>query len=302
MNEQNVFVTPKKSRGVLKAILIVLLLIIALVGGFFIGKSMTKESKNTNKENKITSVKLGDEETNKLLSYLPKIKLSHEDYSVYQSKAVTSEMVDSDILFANVVSHVKNKEQCTIELFNLNGLCDFVIKVEDAKKIIKDRYGDINVRTPLSIEGGGLLACTLSNDKFACSNSGGDWLTTEYTDYFDLVFNSKFDGSVTEVLKTEKDDNYLYIYEKYIYYKFDKLKTDDEYENIDNYKFKIYKYSDSNELLNNNYLNGKDFYKDNSTFKDELFKYVGDKYTTYKHTYKINNDENYTWFKTEPLK
>ena len=61
----------------------------------------------------------------------------------------------------------------------------------------------------------------------------------------------------------------------------------------------LYPDSISFETIVDDYLYGKDFYDNNSTFKDKLFDYVGDKYSTYKHTFKINYYGSYTWVSTK---
>lgn len=261
-----------------------------------------EDKKEDNKEeNKVVEITQQEEEVNKLLEYLPSIKMNLngiKQYSVYQNKKITLNDVDSEILIENAIKHTdERKTECTNEETNANGLCDFTIKTDDVKKTLKQLYGDNNITLKSKIKGSGLLTCTIVKDNYACSNTGGGWTATELELYFN-VLNSEY----TKYLKSEKDDNNLYIYEAYLNYRFNDI-ADNEVEKgkLDNYKFKLYKYSNTNDLLVNEELSGKDFYDTSSTFKEKIFNYLGDKYITYKHTYKINDDGSYSWIATESI-
>ena len=312
-----------KSNKLFVIIIVIIAMALTFGCGIMLGKELFESKKDTKKENEIVddkkednnssiekevqSVSLSKEEINKLLEFLPVVSLSgSNDYSVYQSKTVYPKNIDISILIENVLNNVNHLE-CTVELFNANGICDYVVNVNDVKNEIRKRYNVDNYSLPSEINGSGLLHCTLVNDLYSCSNSGGGWISNNYTDYFGITYNynASFSSNITSYLKAEKDMDNLYVYEEVVNCRFDYINdNDNDYNNINNYRFKLYKYSDTNDLLINDYLEGKDFYEEGGfykTFKTKVLDYVKDNYTTYKHTFKINSDGTYTWIKTEPI-
>ncbi len=314
--KENILTKKKEVKGKpLKIWLVVIIAIFMLITfglGVYFGKEVfTKKGKKTSneptpvedkKESKVETVNMSEKEVEKLLSYLPKRTYKGIDnYSVYQNISVTPDMVNDSLLLESAISHIDSREECTPELFNANGICDFVVDANKVKEEIKLRYGLSNVQLLNRINGSGLFTCTLATDKYSCSNSGGGWLSNDYSIYFGVYpdFNIDF----TRVLKVEKDLTNLYVYVAYINSRFINFGFDGNSENgLNSYIFRLYKDSISFETIVDDYLYGKDFYDTNSTFKDKLFDYVGDKYSTYKHTFKLNDSGSYTWVSTKLVK
>ena len=286
--------------------------IIALLIGFGIGFLLfytggSNDNKNTNTTGDNTGkkevVSLSEEEVDKLLASLPEIRLSDENFNVYQNTKVSATDLKPRVLLAEGVEGTARelRQECTKEEFQANGICDYSLKVSDVKNTIKKLY-NVDVETIKEFNGSGLLKCTLVKENYACSFTGGGWVISPMGEYFDIL-----QTYFTEFVKSEKDDNYLYVYVKYAGYQFDGENvsdTSDESISNDpsNYKFKLYKYSNTSEALVDGYLNGKDFYDVNATFKKKLFSYLGDKAPQFVNVYKINQDGSYTWVYTEPVK
>lgn len=305
-------------RGKALTIYIIIIVVVASAisfgSGFILGKKMYEEKKKEPPKeiqekaadnNKKISVDLSSEEFEKLISYLPVRATIFADnfdtrYNVYQGSRVEVTDVPLELLYEVGLHHSQDKEfrknDCMAEYGDINGLCDYLIKVSDLKEMVIKLYG-ID-KEPVSNISNNLLHCTRANDVYACSTSGGGWATSNIGTYLD-IYNTYYINYV----KAEKDDEYLYVYVDYVGYKFDDIK-DLLNESISDYKFKVYKNSNPKELMIDDYLLGKDFYVENQTeptFKEKLFDYIGDKKSTFVNVYKINNDGTYNWVYTEPV-
>lgn len=236
-----------------------------------------------------------------IIDYLPYIGENNNDidqFYVYQNKKVSKDDVPTAILIENALRHSNKINECKKEDININGLCDFIIKTDSVNYYLKREYNLENVELDKVIYGSGLLKCTLVSDYYACSNSGGGSISNIYSSYFDLS-----NSYTTTYLRTENDGDNIAVYEAYINYRFNEL-NDSEIDNLDKYEFYLYKYSNSDELLIQDKLYGKDFYEfdnNNNSFSGKLFDYVKNKYTTYKHIYSVNKDGSYSWVSTEPV-
>lgn len=307
-------VKSSKSNKIFIVEIVIIALFLSFGSGFILRDRLGKDSKesnngikenNTNTENndkENNKVELTTEKVDELLGYLPvsftKID-SGEKYNVYQNKKISVEDIKTEIILEQGIIHSKDKRinKCTEEEFIANGICDYVVNVSDVKETIKNIY-NTDVEILKTFTGGGLLKCTLVGEKYACSQSGGGWATTSLGLYFDTLNNYyvKYNNSKTE-------NGYLYVYVDYVRYGFvDSLKNTTE--RLDNYDFKLYKYSNTDDLLVDDVLKGKDFYEENDTktFKEKLFDYLKDNTSKFVNVYKINEDGTYTWVYTEPVK
>ena len=307
--------TPVKEKKGPSKILILLLIVVvifaiwffALGGNEMLGlKKAAEEPKQEEKveepKNKIETVELTEEEANKLINYVPESTpyAPENDYSAYDSKKVNVSEMNTNWLIYLAMQDVSNRGTCTTEQFNLNGICDFTLNLEDVKASVKDKYGDINIDYPQEITNNFLWRCTLDNDVYVCSNSGGGYAASAAAIYFKLAGTTR---TFTKFQKAEKDSNNLYVYVKYakIEAVFDELNVDTL--DASGLTFRIRKYGTGNEVIDENILNGKDFYEESGTpsFYDKVYDQFGDKMTTYKITYKINGD-SYNLVSVEPEK
>ena len=303
----------KKEKGSIKlsTIMLVIGIVLILVGGVLTiinSKSNSSNQENIDRDNTENNNTEDDEEiividekdkllAQTLLSYIPSITLSDNNYSIYQDKEINSKEIDSSVIIASLIPRL-NQTECSE-----NNSCDYSVSINELKSKATTMYGldDINILD--KIDGSYFLSCTLSSEKYNCSNSKEEWTGYNYSEYFGIVPNYLYNVDVKELYKVEKNNEYVYVYEKYVNCRFDSIQDGfDNYHNLSNYKFKIYKNSNSDKLLIEDYLNGTDFYDSQKTFSEKIFKYLKKNYTIYKHTFMKNEDNAYSWVKSEPLK
>ena len=221
-------------------------------------------------------------------------------FFVYQNKKVNVGDIDSKVYYGNALNEIEMNDtrQCTEEESKNNPDCDFVVSSEVLLNKIKELYGDSKGSLPQRIDGDTYLSCVLNNGNYECLNHPEEEeLFNDYIDYF-TTYNYL---NANKIIKAEKDSKYLYIYEKYINLRIDKDGFDPN--NLDTYIFSLYKYSNTNDLLSQTKVIGKDYYKDKSVpFKDKLIEEFGANATTFKHTFKIVDKDNYLYVSTEEVK
>ncbi len=269
------------------------------------GKEVLKPDLENNEhveKDTIEEVQLSEDEFNELISFVPEATPydNSREYSAYDSKKVNVSEMDVNWLVYRAMQDVSNKGECTTEQFNLNGVCDFTLQLEDVKTAVKNLYGNVNINYPTVIENNFLWKCTLDNDVYACSNTGGGYAVSEAGIYLQLAGTTR---TFTKQIKAEKDNNNLYLYVKYA-----KMEMVFDEQNVDaipasDVTFRIRKYGTGNEVIDENILNGSDYYEENAsvTFYDKIYEQFKDKLTTYKITYKITGDNSYNLVSVEPV-
>lgn len=271
-----------------------------------------KESSETKEEDnkKIVEVELGEEELN-AVSLIPVINENLNNipyFNVYQNEKVYSSNIDASILFANALDRRKIKSrECTYEEFQANGICDFSFLAKDLLSLVRQNYDYKNDTLPSKINGSGLLHCTLVGDYYACSISGGGFITGPITIYFEPIgYNN-----ITINEKAYKDDKNLYIYQKYANVRnvnYDGKTTVMNKDNIPTnelIKFKLYKYGNTDDLLVDEIIDGNDYYEEGKnvkTFSEKLIEKYKDKFTSFKHTFGIREDGTYYYISAEEVK
>ncbi len=269
-------------------------------------------SKNNNNEEKteLKEVYLTESTANELIEYVPVTKFNElSDFAFLDKKVTVSEMNINSLVYI-AMKKVQYKGTCTKEQFNANGICDWTYKKSDVEDSIKNLYG-LTIEMPKKVNNNFLFRCTLVDDTYACSNSGGGTTSNgPVWDYF--VFGDKY---IAKYQKALKDDNNLYIYVKFA--RIGLEGRDDTAEKPEDFNFKIYKYGNNNELIDNNLLNGKDYCEADRVLNDygyyiyqtrnqkslgeKVYDNYKDKLTDYKITYKINQDNNYSLLSVEPI-
>ena len=306
MEEENMKYKKNKKNRIFIIEIIIIALFLAFGSGFILRENLEKkDKKDSNKdikaEEKSNDVdELSADEIEKLLGILPTRTpntFSNEIFNVFQNKKITAKDVNNEILLEEGINHsfAKRNNSCTDEEFAANGICDFTVKVEDVKEIIKNMY-DVEVEPLDTFMGSGLLKCTVVKDNYACSFTGGGWTASSLGIYFDTMNNY-----YVKYLSSKKENGYLYMYVGFVRYKF-VGNVDSDATEIDKFNFKLYKNSNTDELLVNDTLYAKDFYEENSTktFKEKIFDYLKDNTSNFVNVYKIGEDGSYTWVYTEP--
>ena len=248
-------------------------------------------------------IEFGEKELNALTN-LPSINENlYEEplYSVYQDKKVDAKNVDSKIIVATAISKLEDHGECSMEDWQINdGLCNLTYSTNDIEEKIKELYGNNQYSLPEKVNGSSLLHCTLNNDRYACSNSGGGF-SGKYVNYFGIIYDY---ANLTKNVKVTKTDKNLYIYQEYAKIGLEVLNDGDK-NNLDNLLFRAYKYSNSDELVNSKTFLGKDYYEEGENitpFFDKLSEELKGQLTMFKHTFEINENGNYIWISTEEVK
>ena len=305
----------KKVSNVTKIIGVLLIVVgISLIvySSLFVNKKSDNNSGNNNGGNsgnnqqddgKLEQIEIGYSEMD-LLTYLPAIERNVNNlelYDVFQSKKVDVKDIDMNILLSTIIiySEYKNYDGCSAEDKTINGDCEFTISLSDLKEvfgIIYDReFEELN-----NLKGSCALRCTLNGDHYSCLNTGEGLIYGDYEFYF---INNLESGKIVINDKAEKNDKYVYIYQKYAKVKRTDNSGDDA--KLEDFKFNIYKYSDSDTLLVNDALNGKDYYEEDENakgFKDKIIEKYSSKFTTFKHTFKADSNGNLLYESTEEVK
>ena len=292
--EENV---EKKSKLPVILGLVIGLIVIGAAIIFLVLNNGNKENKEEKKESAPTEVKLTDEEQNKLLGMVPESAPYSKEklYSPYVEKKVEVKDMDANWLVYNAMKKVTEKGTCTKELFNLNGICDFTLKVSDVEKAFKSLYGEVTITYPEVVQDNALWKCTKSNDLYACSNSGGGFVSNNVIDYFDLYGSRTF----TKIDKATKDDKYLYLDVTYARFEFVYDASNSELQAGD-ITFRILKFGMGDALVDETILNGKDYYKAGQKFTDQIYNEYKDKLAKYKLTYAVDGS-NYKLLSVEPV-
>ena len=300
----------KKGKGGLILIGVLLVVLAGVCVWYFVlgGNGSKKDEKEAHSQgekqedqNKIKEFELDEEEADKLVSYVPEARPydREKEYSAFDSKKVTTSEMDNNWLVYRAMQDVTKKGECTTEQFNKNGICDFTLSLDDVKQSVKNLYGDVKIDYPNKVEDNFLWHCTLDNTVYACSNSGGGYAVNEATEYFKLYGNTR---TFTKLQKAEKDNNNLYIYVKYGKVEF---VYDESIVNVQpgDLTFRVRKYGTGDEVIDETVLSGADFYEENAslTFYEKLYNQFNDKMTTYKITFKIDNNK-YHLVSVEPEK
>jgi hypothetical protein len=313
---------PKKKGNKLFIIIIIIIALALAYGcGLYLGKELygKEEPKEESKQEEPVSdeptkeqtpdeptpdepkngvINLTDSEVSNLLDILPNINDSCYKSIVFQNNKVTTSNASKEIMTTKaIVSSNHASDECTKKQINANGICDYTVKVSDVKAKLKSLYDVEYSSLPKSIKKACIFSCTLVDDVYACSISGGGYAAEKYDLYFDTIASK--DNYYTNYVKAEKEDGYLNLYVDFVNVRFGNIDS----TNLDTYTFKLYKYSNTDDLIIDKTYYGKDFYKEDSVtkFKDQVLKEAKGKTITYKIVYKINDDNTYAWVSAEPL-
>lgn len=240
------------------------------------------EEKTEKKELDINS-----EEVKKLYNYILKENSEIETYA-YQSKKITVNELDNDTKLCTVLSNLEDKDADDKKTIQgvAGKLNQFFYNQSTIDKKVNEIFGTkVNLKYKSIDDIATMTDYTYENNQYVKSEiqqGGGDYPahTVEY------------------IVKAEKDNDELMIYDKFCYL------CDNQDAAYD-----IYNGSDKNEVFAKR-ISGEKIYfqvhdrdeKLNKKVIDNIEKIVGKQVLTYKHTFKKNSDGNYYWYSTEPLK
>ena len=230
------------------------------------------------------------------------VKENYESsFSVFQDKKITLDQISADVVYGSALNIINQSETraCTDEEIKNNPQCDFVINkkviLENTKKLYGNKYNNL----PDKITGNMYLSCILNKDNYECLNHDIEDKEEQYNEYIQY-FGSLSSQSFDRITRAEENSKYIYIYEEYISLR---IKDIDKFDlnNLDTYNYSVYKYSNSDKLLTEDIVVGKELFKDKTkTFKDRILEMYEEKTAIFKHTFKKDNN-NYIYISTEEL-
>ena len=287
-----------------KSLYVIIVGIILIIAGalFFLMKGENKDPESKEHENEVIEETEVNGDITSLVANLISIEnidLSKSFY-VYQNKKVTLDDIGSEVIYGNALSSISMEKvrHCTEEELANNNNCDMVIESSNLLEEVKALYGDKYTNLPKNINGNMYLSCVLNNNVYECLNHGPE--EEVYNDYIEYFGMTNY-VNARVITKAEKSEKYLYIYEKYISLRLDT--TDFDANNIESYKYSLYKYSNTNTKINDEVILGKDYYEDRSVpFESKIIEKYANVATNYKHTFKKQADGSYIYVSTEEVK
>lgn len=241
-----------------------------------------KEEEKTEKK----ELDINSEEVKKLYNYILKENSEIEIYA-YQNKKVTVNELDNDTKLCTVLSNLEDKDADDKKTVQgvAGKLNQFFYNQSTIDKKANEIFGTkVNLKYKSIDDIATMTDYTYENNKYVKSEiqqGGGDYPahTVEY------------------IVKAEKDNDELLIYDKFCYL-----------YDAQNAAYDIYSGSDKNAVIAKN-ISGEKIYfqvhdKDENLNKkiiDNIEKIVGKQALTYKHTFKKNSEGNYYWYSTEPM-
>ena len=280
-------------------------IIIVLVGIILITLGITQFFINNNKEQKKPNKEVQVDATIvNLVSNIPsvyKIDIKNS-YYVYQDKKVSIDTTSKETIFGSTLNTLstQNIRSCNDDEITRNPKCDFVVEKNILQEKVKQLYKIEYQELPNKISGNGVLTCTLENNNYECSNRD-ETVEEIYNDYTSFFGNANY-MNIKKVFKADEDEENLYVYEKYVNLRLvDQEEMD--YNNINAYNYRVYKYSNSGTLLTNDTIVGKKLYENKSvTLEKQILDIYFDKASTFMHTFKKLDDNKYIYVSTEEVK
>lgn len=234
-----------------------------------------------------------------VLNSIPRIenkKLENSKY-VFKDKKVSIDDIDAKDLYSSVIYSiiVNNSDEC-----DNKEECDLKVSLDAVKSEIKKLYGDINKQAPNEITENSIVNCKLNNNLYLCKYVESD--QKELKGYVKYFYATKDYVNIKRTNSVEKVDNYMYVYEKFLNIRLESPDTMD-YDSLSDYKYKIYKNTNTNDLASNDIILGSDYYKEDDTksFQIKVIEKYIQNAQFYKHTFKLDSDNTYKWVSTEPV-
>ena len=287
-----------KKKKLLNIIIVTVGLLLIVLGIVYALTNNRKEEEKPNKE------VLVDDKIVNLIFNIPSIYKTNlkNSYYVYQDKKVSIDTVNKETIFGSTLNilSTQNIRSCNNDELVRNPNCDFVVESNVLQEKVRQLYGEENSVLPNKVSGNGVLNCTLEKNNYECTNHDEtiEEINNEYTSFFG---NANY-MNIKKVFKAEEDEDNLYIYEKYVNLRL--VEPDEmDYNNINAYNYRVYKYSNSDVLLTNDTIVGKKLYENKSvTLEKQILDIYFDKASTFMHTFKKLKDNKYIYVSTNEVK
>lgn len=281
--------------------------LIAGIGGFYLGKNFYDKQNGEKEDKKETEVKMTDAEIYVLGKELfEKTSVNHyySTYYFYEHNNYDSMKTDgealSNIIFVNALNNgfvETNTETCDYSTeegdnYNVKPCYTHRIKLDDYTKTFESIFGN-DKKVPYDMvthndNFTGIIGykdyieqCKIENDYYTCYEfGGGDWI-----DFISYIYYSG-----TELVNDE-----LYVYSKYLGYG-PSYVTDEKGLNKED-KYFVYKNEERTDIIEYNDSITRGYFTEDSIFYE-----YKDKAGTYKLTFKQDSDDNWYWISTEYVK
>ena len=161
-----------------------------------------------------------------------------------------------------------------------------------------NHYGVGVITLPERVDGSFLFNCLKKEDYYLCYSGGGGYVASGILNYLRTV-EGRNSILIKKYERKEETEENLYLYIKFARIDFT---INNKGKNVEDYSFRIYKYGDKTDLVENKDYYLKDYFAEHSTktFQRVIYENFKDKMTTYKITYKIDGG-NYLLSSVEPV-
>lgn len=278
--------TKKINKGIIIVIVLLIIVILSLIG-YIIYEKIENDKTKQNLNNITTSItitnksnKLSDKELEEYLSYVPISNFYEND--AYSGKKIDANKIEKNILYENVINKCEN-------IKNINeSISTKYCNEEECKHANHYNVSEFydKLKTMYNINGK-----TLDITDFDTTNYG----VSKTNNYLIAVQNS----SDTRFTKVNKIKNYKITENELIIYEQAGLIIEEggfigiyKYHIINDENPFVKKYQLSNDEDESKLL---DYY---NSAKEYIEENIND-FNTYKHTFKLNENNNYYWYSTE---
>ncbi len=282
----------------MKKIIPYILITLLLIGGIgfttyaYISKNNDKKdiTPDDSNPNPTPSITLSEEELTKYLRYVP---LSPDEYNVYKkANNLNNIPIASLINYAlYVIGSTDSLEDLFQNTYTIPEYPDlkFDIKysLSDIKKLLKEMYNLDNIS---------LKNFTLENGSPKTQYTNGTFDFVYYNNYFygTTICLECIHNHLSSIEKYETTEDELIIYEKSAYYYYGEMGSNNctDPNTINDY-IKNYKIEVPHEIDEDGFCKYEENFNEKTYFKENK-----SNFTTYKHTFKKNN-QSYYWYSTE---
>ena len=248
-------------------------------------------NENENKTQAVEELSTDDEMVQKLYNYIRDINY-YEEKIMYQDRKILLDDLSNQLKLLTIFDNLDKSESEQEEAFIDEAEQEHVffseeVVLEKARKIFGNDVEIVN-EDVLPWPGSNII---YKNGRYECFESDGGG-------------GIPWESSFAVIEKAEKDNNHIYIYDKYVHLvERDDIKDEDG--NVIAGYYDIYADSGREKLLAE-----KVNFSENGLFEnldnkekqmEDINNYLENKLTTYKHTFNKSDDGSFYWYSTEPI-
>ena len=236
------------------------------------------------------SVSIDDDTVLDLINYVAPVNTSSE-LIFYQSKKVKLENLDNKLKLYTIFHNLEDEDA-------------------DSKKEMKDENGEKVTHYYYTKDTVEKMAKKIFGPNATVNHESCEMYFGEAIDYKDGTYDrheyegggaTPYETSFSVVLRAEKNDKYMYIYEKYVHLIEITEEKEDETVTLG---YDIYDSSDkANKLAEKvNFEKQEISLDDDEDELKDIERFLGKEIVTYRNTYKLGEDGKYYWYSTEQVK